>query len=205
MTPDPLDFQYLIHMLTQATRLAFQSLKQHYESEIIYAFALYTHGDFSYVTSTASSEEGLTKVAQKYIAEGRHNNRSLSEQRILLRWSPADSLLHEVGGEFFNDIDPLLEEANAIMDALYDEENDSWDAVEAFAQRVESSFIMALQTLDSEGLFGTGEQRKAITVNLLMGDQSDESRVQHAQQLNPPEVWQRLARELNERAGLWNK
>jgi hypothetical protein len=50
--------------------------------------------------------------------------------------------------------------------------------------------------LDSENIFGAGEQRNAITLNILMGDQSDEEMRKYAKLLNPATVYERFCMEL---------
>jgi hypothetical protein len=203
MNSDTFDFEQLTYLLIEAARKAFLAVKQQYHSESIYGFALYTHGDWSYATVSSSSEEGLTRVAKKYLSYSSYQKYSFLELQRILRWSPADSPLHEAGDEFFDDVNTALDNARDIMDALYDEENDAWDEVDAFAQRIEHCFLTALQTLDREETFGKDEQRKKITINLLMGDQSDDIRIEYAKQLNPTEVWQRYAHEVSERNQLW--
>jgi len=50
-----------------------------------------------------------------------------------------------------------------------------------------------LKQLDDEGIFGEGEQRKSIVLNILMGDQSDEERMKYAKLLNPSSVYNHFA------------
>jgi len=64
-----------------------------------------------------------------------------------------------------------------------------------FCSRVEDCFFKALRRLDAEGVFGTGPAREAVTLNLLMGDQSDEERFENAAEVNPPHIVARLAEE----------
>jgi hypothetical protein len=115
----------------------------------------------------------------------------------------ADSPLHLEDGHYFATADDLLAEANEIREVLY--ENGIEEAFEAFVQQIENCFIVSLQILDREGIFGIGEQCQRIAINLLMGDQSDQSRITNAEKLNPPEVSQRLADELAARSKLWHR
>ena len=55
---------------------------------------------------------------------------------------------------------------------------------------------MGAKKIDAEGLFGSGEERKQVVVNLLMGDQSDEDRLEFAERVNPPESVEMLRQDL---------
>ena len=55
--------------------------------------------------------------------------------------------------------------------------------------------IRVLKRLDAEGVFGAGERREGIVLNVLMGDQSDEERLKYAKLLNPASVYARFQEE----------
>jgi len=57
-----------------------------------------------------------------------------------------------------------------------------------------------LKRLDSENVFGAGEQRDAITLNILMGDQSDDEMRKYAKLLNAASVYERFCMELASQA-----
>ncbi|MBX3467466.1 MAG: hypothetical protein KF878_11295 [Planctomycetes bacterium] len=57
----------------------------------------------------------------------------------------------------------------------------------------------ALRALDEEGRFGRDEERAAVVVAVLTADQTAEELVGVARGLNPPEVVERLAREVGAR------
>ncbi|MEQ1749873.1 MAG: hypothetical protein ABL974_10650, partial [Prosthecobacter sp.] len=63
-------------------------------------------------------------------------------------------------------------------------------------KQVVTAFLSALRQFDSEGLVGTPAQRSGLVLNLLMGDQSDEDRLQFAALVNPPDVVSSFASDL---------
>ena len=72
---------------------------------------------------------------------------------------------------------------------------------EACAQQVAGVFetcLTVLEELDAEGVFGQGQERAALVINLLMGDQSDAERLERARPLNPPATYARFAQELED-------
>lgn len=146
-------------------------------AEGIYGFALYTSGEYNYVCDSVATERGLDEVAAKYLAMRHYATvwRSTERARAELRWSPADSPRHGAFRDHFT-------AANAALDAVWAEANTSgddgyWDTIDA----VESAFVDALRAVRAAGVLGEG-----VIINLLMGDQSDESRVRNAAKFNPP-------------------
>ncbi len=182
-----IDENRLYEALYVETRQAWRDLKNKHQGEDFYAFGLYTTDAVSYLTITASTEPGLMTVAKGH-ATG--SEKSLESQLIALRWSPCDSPLHEEG-------DGLLPESQAVRDSgphpydCTDEESDA--AVEA----VFRTFTAVVQKLDSEGEFGTGDQREKLILGIWMGDQSDEDRVALARPMNSAVAIERFAREMS--------
>src|SRR5262249_9587448 len=134
--------------------------------------------------SCANTEEGLTRVAQKYFEKHsgcreRYGN-DLERMRLHLRWSPADWEYFEEGGSFFSDY-------WALEQSLGDPYRD-----ESLGPAFISIYLQVLRQLDKSGLLGRGQQREQITINLLRGDQSDRERLEWAMQLNPRPVCVRL-------------
>ncbi|MCC2669841.1 MAG: hypothetical protein K0Q72_2312 [Armatimonadetes bacterium] len=164
--------------LKEATRNAFLALKRDHPGERFYAFGLYTNELGEYLSPTANTEEALLR-------------RSGGNARSSLRWSPCDWEYHlEGNGEYFGQIQRLLDAAPDPYDSSIDEEPDP---------ETEFTFdicVRVLRDLDDEGLFGGDEERSGIVISLWMGDQSDEERVLWAQQLNPEPVWSRFEEEL---------
>jgi hypothetical protein len=162
------DLDKLKEALSEATMKAFVALKSAHSKERFYAFALYTSGEVSSFCPTANSEEGLARDAG-----GARE-----------RWSPCDWAYHLEGENHFRKVEVLLS-ARKFDDEGYCEESD----------RILDLAVEVLKELDCRGVFGTGKQRDAITLNILMGDQSEEERVQFATRLNPKKTVARFKKE----------
>src|SRR3954452_10620723 len=78
-------------------RAAWEYLRGKYPTEKFYAFGFYTSELGTYFGAFACGEEGLTRVAEKYVADG--TCRTVEKARTELRWSIPDSPYHaEVTG-----------------------------------------------------------------------------------------------------------
>lgn len=156
-----------------ALEQAFTDLREDHGDENFYVFALYTTGDADYAMATANSEQGLLRVAAE------NGNRPEAAER--LRWSPCDWPYHGVGGRYFGAVGGLLEQASALEFADEDE-------AELHLQNVLQALTQGLHDLELCGFFGQGKSRAAVTLLLMMGDQSEPLLLESARTLNPPEV-----------------
>ncbi len=77
-------------------REAWRQLRAGHANERFYGFGLYTTDTASYLTVTASTEEGLAQVTASYVEK---HGGGPELQRTSLRWSPCDSPLHGEGEE----------------------------------------------------------------------------------------------------------
>lgn len=169
-----------------AARVAFTDLKRRRASERFYAFALYTAGMGEYVYPSANTEEGLLRRAGGY---ARRSGDAPSDHLAGLRWNAADWAYHLAGDEYFDGVDKLLAEAPDPYD-LDD------GACAAQVAGVFEACLSALAELDAEGVFGRGEEREGVVVNLLKGDQADQEMLEWARRLNPRPAHARLVQEL---------
>jgi len=71
-------------------RAAWASLRGRHPCERFYSFGLYTTDLADYLMVTASTEEGLSEVTQRYVTQ---TGRDATALRATLRWSPPDSPL----------------------------------------------------------------------------------------------------------------
>ena len=168
-------------------RAAWSTLLGKHPGERFYAFGLYTTDLADYLMVTASTEEGLSEITQRYVTQ---TGSDPTAQRAALRWSPADSPLHAEGEGLLAASDRLRREGNNPYD-------DTPDADEAIALVFDVA-IQALQQLDREGVFGEGVERSQLVLGLWKGDQSDDERIEFASLLNPRPVAERFARETAE-------
>ncbi|WUI03031.1 DUF4303 domain-containing protein [Spirillospora sp. NBC_00431] len=173
--------------LAESARAAFGEVRERHPGESFYFFALFTDAFAAYILPTSGSEEGLRRVAEKYVAEF---GRTVEEQADGLRWSPVDSPYHMFGEDHFG---PVLELLGRRGDP-WQRDDDGLDA--EIDARFEACF-QALAMLDEEGFFGRGAERERVLVNVLQGDQSDRSILENARRLNPPGAVARLERDLD--------
>ena len=75
-------------------RAAWVTLRGRHPDERFYSFGLYTTDLADYLMVTASTEEGLSEVTQRFVTQ---TGSEPGAQRAALRWSPADSPLHAEG------------------------------------------------------------------------------------------------------------
>jgi hypothetical protein len=170
-------------------RAAWTALRGRHPGERFYSFGLYTTDLADYLMVTASTEEGLSEVTQRYVTQ---TGSDPSAQRAVLRWSPADSPLHGEG-------EGLLAESDRLRRAGPDPYDDTPDADEAISLLFDVA-IQSLQRLDREGTFGEGREREQLVLGIWKGDQSDDERVEFASLLNPRPVAERFAREIAEQS-----
>ena len=136
---------------------------------------------------TASTEEGLAVVTEKYLAD---EGGDPMVTRAYLRWSPCDSPLHQEGVS-------LLPKSELLRTSGPDPYDDSLEGQETIALVFDVS-VDVLKQLDREKLFGGDGERAELLLGIWMGDQSDEERIQFAQLLNPIPIVQRFVKELKE-------
>jgi hypothetical protein len=167
------------------TKAAWRLLRKRYPSEDFYAFGLFTTELASYLTITASTEQGLTRSAAEYAARA---SKSAADYLIPLRWSPADSPLR--------DGDKLLSRCQAIRDLGPDPYDCTEEENETSIHTVFTAFTDAARQLDKEGEFGTGPARERLIIGIWWGDQSDEERLALASPLNSHASVRRFGREM---------
>ena len=175
-----LDDDSLTGALATAARAAFEQLRAENPDERFYCYALYTTGEYRWISPLVCGENALRNVATSY------DENDIENQMLELRWSPADSPYMEMGLEHFDPVEALLAALPHIYDLSPVEFRDRVD-------RVHACCTAALQRLDADGFFGAGAERDAVIVNILQGDQSNRSRLDNAKVLNPPAAWDRLA------------
>src|ERR1043166_3954745 len=173
----------------------FRRIREAHPKAKFYCFGFYTNGEFTYVALTASTYEGLDKVAQNYKKNPPYKAMSIEDLRLELKWSPDDSPLHGAAQDVLTALDPLMDEVTTELRRRSDLK-DNWKPFDEFVGQVRNCFAKALKRVDADGVFGRGEERKKVVVNFLMGDQSDEDRIGFAESVNPAESVKMLKRDL---------
>ena len=187
-----MDFTRLENELFVHGRAAFEKIRAERPADHFYCFGLYTSGEFAFAAATASSYEGLEEAAVRYRAMTSFSSWAVEDLRRFLKWSPCDSPLHHLAGVDFEAMEPTMAEIVGIFDSIEEE------AFPEFCEQVHDAFIRALHRLDESGVFGTAEEREAVIVNLLLGDQSDEDRLDYAARLNSESQVKKLAIEFED-------
>ena len=184
-----IDRDTLQTVMLDELRAAWSRLRGAHPGERFYSFGVYTTDVADYLMVTASTEEGLSEVTQRYLTQ---TGSDPAGQRAALRWSPADSPLHAEGEGLLPESDRLRREGSGPHD-------DTPEADETISLVFDVA-IQALQLLDREGVFGAGLDRENLVLGIWKGDQSDEERVEFASLLNPRSVAERFAREIGDRS-----
>ena len=222
-----LDSPLLQTTLRDELRAAWLMLRAERAQDQLYGFGVFTTDSASYLMVTAFSERTLDEAVARHVADfgegGRHAKLRKSAlkmggkpddpvlQRQALRWSPADSPLHEVGSGLLPRSDKIVQELDFegrwhLDDGGDDDEDDDdhddhdedEDLPDPEVEEVFQAVVQVLKELDGEGLFGTGAERERVVLSIWEGDQSNLDRHAYAKALNPPAVAARFGREMNE-------
>ena len=206
-----LDSSLLLSTLRAELRAAWTAIHATHAQDRLYGFGVYTTDSASYLMVTAFSETGLDAAVADSLASKRGKGRDPALQRQNLRWSPADSPLHEEGADLLPESNQLVQELEAGAeddddfdgddfdeDADFDEVDDEGDDLDSAVAEVFEIAVQALQEMDEEGLFGAGAERERLVLCVWKGDQSNLERHDFAKMLNAPAVARRFGEELNE-------
>ena len=165
---------------------AWRALRAAHPRQCFYSFGVDIGACAECFLVTASTEEGLVEVADRYVEKGGGDP---EQQRISLRWSTGDSPLQDRDQMFLS----RSRAQRAVGPDPYDDspEADAWFAL------VHDAAVQGLAELDREGAFGTNLERARLVLS-IWGDQSDEERLAFVRSLNSPAIAERFARELEE-------
>jgi hypothetical protein len=176
--------------LMVATRDAYEELREHFAKEQMYGFSLCITALAQGVGAAyGQSEEGLDRVVEDYLRRGCTVQSGDLRQtlRAGTRWYSCDGWKY-ANEEHFSAADKLLSESfGSDCEAFY--ENGT-------TRLVFGTCYTVLQELDTHVLFGKGSARQKMTVNLYIGDHSDQDLLRWADELNPFEVFERYKEEL---------
>ncbi len=179
--------------LYECAKNAFIKIVQEFAEDNIYSLALYTSGDYGYLTTSCSTNTGLRIAAEKYSAEKYFAGYSIQQIEEELKWIPCDSPHHLAFGKEML-VDDLMNELSQESFRLYMQ--DKFEESDSVRRDTEQVLVRVLQSLDREGIFGCGNLREGMVINILKGDQSDEERLKFAKLLNSSNVFNRFRKEL---------
>jgi hypothetical protein len=175
MTSNILD--HLADHVHAALRAAFSELIRANPGKSFYTFALFTDDSLQFMHPAANTEEALTATVRRY-REKVDPKYGTTSTRAGMRWSYGDwGFFADFGAKHF-------EEINKALIANIDGPD------EEFESRIDSLWAAALngfQKLEKEGFFGSGPERRKITL-LLVGDLPSELVESWVLALNPPDT-----------------
>ncbi|MBO4391132.1 MAG: DUF4303 domain-containing protein [Lachnospiraceae bacterium] len=163
----------LVQMIREAAGKAFGKLFAEHD-ETFYYCSLITIGECECPYISAWSLESLEREAAK--------GADPEEDKRLLKWSYADSPYCAYGyEEFFQE---LRAEYSLRTKRLDDDDDEAYDTEMDIRM---NSMEKAMQELDAQGLFGTGEKRSRMVINAEYMP-PDHSNTERALRLNPEEA-----------------
>jgi hypothetical protein len=184
------DFDVLRQMIRTAARRAFEDVRLAHPDEHFYAFALYTTDDIAGVNPAANTEEGYARKRARYAAEWGWPEMALIGD---FRWAPYSWKYECYGATHFREVGALI---NGNHNPERYDRSDPLGFVN-FKAGVFASMVLALADLESEGYFGVGQARQALTVFCSVADSGCAPWLEadSARRLNPPGVFETFAAE----------
>jgi hypothetical protein len=165
----------LVDAIAAATSAAVKDLFEAHPHDHFYWCSLITTGEAHAPVLVAWSTEALDAAVSQYPDD--------PNARWKLEWSYADSPFYCYGEHHFGEVRRLFEELGMIHS-----DPQGWAAAYDFRL---SAMEEAMARVDQSGLFGKGEQRARIVVNVEVMP-PDHTNTERALRLNPPEaltVW----------------
>lgn len=142
--------------------------------ETPYAFALHGLEGTPHLYPYVLTEEGLTQVAKRYVAEGYHV--TVEEARRELRYSMEDS-------PYSTELEDKLPTVDAVMEPI----EDSLDETEGYALLANAA-MAAFSSLDKQGIFGKAKQRDSLVLMIETSLAEHDWSLQSVRRLNPRTV-----------------
>jgi hypothetical protein len=182
--------------IAEAARRAFTDARSQHPDETFYAFALYSDDDAMTVVPTCNTEQGYERCVKRYQKNKSYMDSitsrgiAFSDSLSSFRWGTDEWAYGGAGVEHFKTVNKLI---NA--EGQYDE--DDPDEFVQFKGQVFATMVLGLRDLDAEGFFGTGRQRRGITLLCSISDSPcavwlyEES----ARRLNPRPVYQAFSKQ----------
>jgi hypothetical protein len=167
--------------IRDAARKAFVAVQEQHADESFYCFALQSLDDASGVYAAANTEAGYRKCATRYSPQPHP-----AGERYC-RWYWGEWAYTVIGEEHFKGVNRFINSENKNI-----EEIGRWLRLKA---TVYASMALALRDLDAEGIFGTGKERKQVTLFCTVDDSfsTDWVEEESARRLNSPSVYQTFA------------
>lgn len=159
------EFNALVNEIKIAVIYSVKELFDNHPNEDFYYIALITSGEAHSPVLSAWSYQALYKLS----------NNDKEEER-LIKWSYADSPYTMYKNDYFHNVEQIFKSRD-IEDLNEKDSNDEFDF------RI-NAMVAAMQQADSNGVFGRGESRLNLLINVEVMP-PDETNVSRAKELNP--------------------
>lgn len=168
------DFSDFQRDIADAARATFRALRAQHPDEHFYAFALYTDSGAMTVVPAANSVEGLRRIREQ---------QAVPDDDPWYAWGFSEWAYAAAEASPFNAICGKL--ADDVLSPQFVRSR-----FPEFSRQLHADMIAALRLLDREGLFGTGDERAAITLFVSISDDDAAEALENesAKALNPPAV-----------------
>jgi hypothetical protein len=168
----------------EALKAAFSALLADNQGQTFYAFGLWTDDSLQFMHPAANTEEALTATVRRY-RESVDPKYGTTSTRTGMRWSYGDwGFFPYENGDHFAEVNRIL---GANFDRMVEDDDFDGGLADLWA-----AALSGFRRLESEGFFGTGPARSAVTL-MLLGDLPDKLVQQWVSALNPPAVAKRFA------------
>jgi hypothetical protein len=147
-----------------------------------YYFSLITTGEAHAPVIAAWSDEALEEAVKNEVDK--------ENAKWGLKWSYADSPFYCFGEDHFSEVNRLF----SLRPIVYGLTDDKWKSEVILRM---GAMEQAIAELDAQGLFGVGDTRRTIVVNVEVMP-PDRSNTERAIRLNPPEAIEEWLREAAE-------
>lgn len=193
------DFDLLRQRIRDSSRRTFDAVRAAHPAEKFYVFALYSYEDAVGVSPSANTEEAYQIAVAKKTSDEEYQkwlgSHGISFSASLLgdqRWSPYEWKYECAESDSFKSVDALINHRGM---GFYDRDDPM--GFVTFKANVLASMVLALGDLNSDGYFGEGSERNAMTIFCSIPNSSLTAWLEEdsARRLNPPAVFQKFAEE----------
>ena len=212
-----IDFDYdaFEEEVFRASLNAFTSLQNDFSHEKFYGFALGSSPNFRWVIPCANTEEGLVRTARRYAKRYANYNFitdadiSFDDLKAYLRPIIGDYDLLNPYDLSFNKANEMISFYSEQVDELYnryvddlgeDREDDAFDIIYPFYERIEDRIVNAIRRLDQQHVFEKTNSRD----NIILGFSIDlgDPETYTIEELNPPHVCEKFKKSLEVRKAI---
>jgi hypothetical protein len=169
--------------LRSAAEKFLHEVRREHPGETLYGFLFEVSCEGFSAHGTAASEEGLTRYAERWVAD---KGGKLNKLKAEFRWGSPEDAWYQEPDAVFDRVNRLLGEAE--KQELYEMYDSTLNAI----------CIQVLKQMDADGVFGVGPERERMVIGVcyIGGDNSEKEFLGWAKQVNPASVYKRLQQEL---------